>query len=99
MNKADRHVLTRSTRRDFAKIFGLGVARTALGSSTMARPENLDADELAKLATEGSPVHLAQTEIAELKKDIQDGQKGLKKIRDFQVRADVEPAVVFRTRR
>lgn len=89
-----------SSRRGFAKILGLAVAGSVAvpGPMTGAQPDNGELEAQARLATEGSPVRLNQAELADLKKDIQEGRKGLAKIREFKVEAGVEPAFVFRAK-
>lgn len=100
MFKTQEREATCKSRRDFAKIISLGVTGSALvrGSMADARPDDAQVDALVKLSTQSSAVRLTDTELADLKKDIQEGQKGLAKIRDFKVRADIEPAFVFRAK-
>lgn len=90
----------RRSRRDFAKMMGLGVAASALASPARSggSPEESQIDSLAKLSTENAPVRLSDAELADLKKDIEESRKGLAKIREFKVPAGVEPALVFRPR-
>lgn len=100
MNTVQKRRGTGKSRRDFAKIMGLGMAGSALAraSTVSARAQDADAGALAKFATEGTPARLTATELADLTKDIQEGQKNLTKVRDFKVPAEVEPAFVFRAR-
>ena len=98
MEKNRKSPGARRSRRDFAKMMGLGVAAsTMLGPARLsASTEDSEIAVLAKLSTEGTPVRLSDAELADLKKDIEEGRKGLAKIRDFKVPPGVEPALVFR---
>ena len=100
MNRIPKRREARHSRRDFAKMMGLGVAASTLVPSARSgsSPEDTQVDSLVKLSTENAPVRLSDAELADLKKDIQEGQKGLAKIREFKVPADIEPAFVFRAK-
>ena len=89
-----------ASRRDFAKLLGLGVAASTIASSVAAPAETAgaDLDALARLATDGSAAHLGAEELADLKREIQEDQKALDKIREFRVDAALEPAMVFHPR-
>ncbi len=100
MNKVQRRLAMRGSRRDFWKGAGLVLAGSALGRSWAvgAQPDDADLDAQVKFAIEGTPVRLTNAQLTDLKKDIQEDRKGLAKIRDFKVRADVEPGFVFRAK-
>jgi hypothetical protein len=100
MNRNRNGKTREKSRRDFAKIVGFGVAAAALGPGATARPrpDALDVDVLVKLAAEGSAVRWSEPELADLKKEIQESGKGLAKVRDFRLPADVEPAFIFRAK-
>ena len=87
-----------TSRRGFGKALAAAIAgcSVASGQASDLRPENVDADAWVKLATRELPVHLTDTELADLKHDLQEGQKGLAKIREFGMEDGVEPAFLFR---
>jgi hypothetical protein len=54
--------------------------------------EGNDAAALLKLAVQGSPVRFTAAEIEDLNKDIEEGRKGLDKVRAFKLEASVVTA-------
>ncbi len=100
MDKIEKRASTQRSRREFAKVVGTALAGSAMlhGSKVSARPEAAEIDTLAKLATQGTPAHLADVELTDLKKGIEDGLRNQAKIRDFKLPAEVEPAFVFRAK-
>lgn len=98
MEKTRKSPGARRSRRDFARLLGLGLAASTIVASPFSRSgaEEPQMDVLVKLSTENSPLRLSDTELADLKKDIEEARKGLAKIRDFKVPVSVEPALVFR---
>jgi hypothetical protein len=89
-----------ASRREFAKLLGLGAAASAVATPALAPAQATDAelDALVALATEGSAARLDAAELAELKKAVQEDRKALALIREFKVGAAFQPVLVFRPR-
>ena len=87
-----------ASRRDFAKLLGLGVAASAVASPQAGPPETNDADveALVRIATNGNAARLGAPELAELRRAIQEDRKAVAKVREVQVDPALEPAIVFR---
>ena len=115
MDERETRRAPRRSRREFAKVAGLGVIAWAQGvpaqrawaavapapgaessarSSRMIEAADLDAQ--VRLLMEGLPVRLSETQLADLRKDVDDSRKSLAKVRAFDVRSNVEPDFTFR---
>jgi len=115
MDELETRRAQRRSRREFAKVAGLGVIAWAQGvpaqrawaavapapgaessarSSRMIEAADLDAQ--VRLLMEGLPVRLSETQLADLRKDVDDSRKSLAKVRAFEVRSTVEPDFTFR---
>jgi hypothetical protein len=86
-----------SSRRDFAKALGFGIAAWTVASTARSRTEmeESELDTLAGLATDGCPGELSEAELSRLKKGIQEGHETASRIRQFTVEAEIGPAFVF----
>jgi hypothetical protein len=86
-----------ASRRNFAKLLGLGAAASAIPLPTTTRAEADDAelDALARLATDGCAVRLGAAELAGLKEGIGDNLKMAAAMRGVPLDIDVQPATPF----
>ena len=86
------------SRRKFATMVGMALASplVPLASTGCGTPEAQETEPLVKLAAEGSRVRLTDADFADLKKDIQENEKSLAKVRESKVPVETEPAFIFR---